>query len=564
MVKLIGLDTETIAINHVHEFYSFQAYSEDFENMRIFSTDPLDLQRLLTQRTNRAWFVTFNLAFDGMVISKMLKGKGYKVDVCFAGTRMIRMTIYKGKLKWVIMDLRNVFPNTNLAKIGEILDFNKLEKPDYLGKRAPETAQEHAYFFKYAMRDAEICFKMANLIRSEFKTFRTTCAGLAIRVFKRDYCHIRKFPTYNDVLNDKLRLAYHGGRTECFIRGANELPIDVYDVNSLYPYVMKVKPYPNILENFTHQSNINLEKEGIAHVQVLQDANFPPIAVKRMCQDGLIKLMFPNGTFDAWCTYPELRELEASNSGKILKVYEAYQWQNVCNPFVPYIDAMYEKKQLASMNNDPRRMLYKIMLNSTYGKFGEHGTMTFRTFDGEDIILESNPPPKRAWYHSVVFASYITAYARLHIWHILKSLNPTKVYYTDTDCAHTNEDLKHLCSEKLGDLKLEKHANEKQACYIRSKFYMINDSVTMKGFAVKDTSAQIKSAIYQNNFSRYEHRILKVMEAQRIHKPALYEYTLEKHFSIEQDGKRDFKRFLDNKAILTEQSLSIPIRINET
>lgn len=561
MRKLIGLDTETIAENSVHEFYSFQAYSEDFPHMRVFSTCGDDFTKLLNNRTDGAWFVTFNLSFDGIVISKILKDKGYVFDACFAGSRMIRCTIRKDAHKWVLMDLRNLFPNTNLAKIGEVLKFNKLEKPEYLGERAPQTEQELSYFFKYAMRDAEICYKMAALIRDEFNTFRTTCAGLAIRIFKRDYCHIRKFPKYNDVLNAKLRLAYHGGRTECYIRGVNDEDLGVYDVNSLYPYVMKTKPYPNILENFVHKSSIDLEHEGIAHVQITQDANFPVIGVKRLCQDGLIKLMFPNGTLNAWCTYPELRELEQSSTGKILQVYEAYEWANTCNPFNEYIDAMYKKKQEASMQDSPKRMLYKIMLNSTYGKFGEHGTITFRTYEGDLCILETNPPPKRAWYHSVPFAAYITAYARLHTWHIIKSLNPEKVYYTDTDCAHTSESLKHLCNEELGGLKLEQTAKEHEACYIRAKFYMIGDNVTMKGFSVKDTATQIKLAIFQNNFVRYEHRILKALEAARIHKPTLYEYTLAKRFSVEEDGKRVFKRYLDNKQLLFEKSLSSPCMV---
>ena len=576
--KLIGLDTETVKdANNVHRLYSFQAYSEDYPNMSIFSTINDDyltaFKGLLTQRTNKAWFVTFNLSFDGMVVSRIVKELNeflpqdmqYTFDACFAGSRMIRCTIYKcnpnlerkQRLKWVLMDLRNLFPNTNLANIGEVLQFNKLDKPAYLGQREP-TKDEFPYFYKYAMRDAEICYKMANLIRNEFKTFRTTCAGLAIRVYKRDFCHIRKFPSYNDVLNAKLRLAYHGGRTECYIRGVNEEPLDVYDVNSLYPYVMKTQLYPNVLENFVHKSNINLDCEGIAHVQITQDANFPLIGVKRMCEDGLEKLMFPNGTFDTWVTYPELRELEASNSGKILKVYEAYEWKNTCNPFSEYVDFMYAKKQAASNPDKPERMLYKIMLNGTYGKFGEHGTMTFRTYDGDLCILETNPLPKRAWYHSVPFAAYITAYARLQLWHIIRSLNPEKMYYTDTDCAHTSEDLRGLCGDNLGQLKLEKHAEAKQACYIRSKFYMINDTVTMKGFCVKDSSAQIKLAIFQNNFTRYEHRITKALEAARIHKPALYEYTLAKKFSVEEDGKRKFKRYLDNKQILFEQSSSVP------
>ncbi len=104
MTKLIGFDTETVRdTNNVHRFFSFQAYSEDFENMRVFSLDANDIEKLLTRKTNRAWFVCFNLSFDGMVVSRMLQGKGYKVDACFAGSRIIRLTVRRNDLKWVFM-----------------------------------------------------------------------------------------------------------------------------------------------------------------------------------------------------------------------------------------------------------------------------------------------------------------------------------------------------------------------------------------------------------------------------------------------------------------------------
>lgn len=561
MVKLIGLDTETVAKDSVHQFYSFQVYSEDFKACRMFSTDPLDFTKFLTDKYENAWFVTFNLAFDGIVISRILEGLGYTFTAVFAGSRIVRCTIRRGQRKWVLIDLRNIFPNTNLAKIGDCLKFNKLEKPAYLGKRAPQTQEEISYFYQYAMRDAEICYKMADLIRKEFHTFRSTCAGLAIRVFKRDYCFIRKFPHYNELLSDKLRQAYHGGRTECYIRGINDKKVNVYDVNSLYPYVMKTKQYPNVLENFAHLASVDLDKEGIAHVQVTQDANFPPICIKHLCIDGLEKLVFPNGRFDAWVTYPELRALEGTNSGKILKVYESYEWANKMNPFGKYIDDFYAKKEKASKTDDPRRMLYKIMLNGTYGKFGEHGKCTFAVFVGDKIVEQATPKSKISWYHSVPIASYITAHARLHNWSIIRTLNPDGMYYTDTDCQHTTQDLSNLCGNKLGELKLEKTADPHKACYIRSKFYMLNDVCTMKGFNCHDDVQRIKLAIFENNFKVFEHRITKILESQRIHKPALFEYSLNKRFTIEQDGKRDFKKYLDNKRILIDQSKSKPIEV---
>jgi hypothetical protein len=578
LIKLIGLDFETVAkcetcgkvvaectckeFKGVHQFYSFQAYSEDAPKCKVFSTNPEDFLRFLTEKYENAWFVTFNLAFDGIVTSRILEPYDYTVNAVFAGSRMVRMTIRKGKRKWILMDLRNVFPNTNLAKIGDCLNYKKLDKPSYLGRRAPQGQEEMAYFYQYAMRDAEICYKMAALIREEFKCFKSTCAGLAIRVFKRDFCHIRKFPTYSDILNDKLRQAYHGGRTECFIRGVNTEKVKVYDVRSLYPYVMRTKPYPNICEDYQHLATVDLDKEGIAHVNITQDCNFPPIAIKYYCEDGLEKLVFPNGTFDAWCTYPELRALESSNSGKINKVYEAYQWQTKFNPFEQYVDTMYAKKEQATIELSPKKMLYKIMLNGTYGKFGEHGTCTFAVFKGDRIVESVTPPSKPSWYHSVPIAAYITSYARLHTWSLIKVLNPDGVYYTDTDCAHTTQNLDHLCGTKLGMLQLEKEANAYQACYIRSKFYMLGNAVTMKGFCCHDDATAIKTAIFKNDFKHFEHRITKILEAQRQHKPALFEYALAKRFTIEQDGKRNFKQFLDNRTILTEQAQSTPIEVH--
>lgn len=540
-------------------------YSHDLLNCSFFSTNKDDFTKLLTQKTQRCWFITFNLSFDAIILSRILKDKPYKISAFYAGSRLIRLTIRRGKLKWIVVDLRNIFPNTNLARIGDILQLPKLTKPEYLGHRAPKTKEEKNYFKRYAMRDAEICYKMTKIIHEEFKIIKSTCAGLAMRIFARDYCHCNHFYPLPDKFTEKVRLAYHGGRTECFIRGLSFEPLKAYDVNSLYPYVMQYKNYPFVLYAPDRKDDIDFDREGVTKALIQCDTNFPPIAIKHFCKDKFEKLCFVNGKYEGWFTNVELKELEHYNCGKVLKVYESWQWkdttQNPFNPFVSYITDFYKKKVEATKTNSPKRELYKIMLNGLYGKFGEHGETSFYTCENGKMLNKELGEQRHAWYHSTILASYITAYARLHLWHILKSLNPEKVYYCDTDSVWTSTDLSNKVSEKIGDLKVEHEAKALDATFIRSKCYMYNDKVVMKGFNITDTWANLVVSIANGNLSRLEHRITKALEAQRIGKQALYDTDILKHYSITDDGKRAYFKNLDNKQILMSNTQSLPLEV---
>jgi hypothetical protein len=574
MQKGMGFDTETVKNDaNVHSFYSFQVYSEDFlvkeQPLNIFTTEPKDIFKLFIPKYDKVFFVAYNLQFDGLVVAKLLKDTEYKVDICLAGSRITRLTVSLGKFRWIFVDLRNVLTTGNLEMVGELLHVNKLEKPCYLGFRAPKTEMEKIEFEQYAMRDAEICFKAFKKIREEFKIYKTTSAGLAMRVFKRDFCSIKKFPTYSNELVDKFRLAYHGGRTECFIRGINQEDIRAYDVNSMYAYVMLHSNFPNICQPFIYKGDVNLEHEGITRATIQVDSNFPLTCIKQKFNDGIDKLCFPNGKYTAYFTNAELRELEQYNEGKILNVLESYEWQNTFNPFTEYIKHYYALKQKESMKpngaNSLQRYLYKMMLCQLYGKFGEKGHCRFLTMNGENIIEEKEAKEKFAWYHSVPIAAYITALARIHLWHILRSLKPEKLYYCDTDSVYTEQQLNVYLGfpmgKELGELKVEEEAKSQDACFIRSKFYLLNDEVTMKGFYVKDTASEIKLSIFNNDLGRYQHRISKLLESRRIKKETLTDYDVYKKFSIEEDGKRKYAKHLNNKELLVDNSLSIPIEV---
>jgi hypothetical protein len=322
---------------------------------------------------------------------------------------------------------------------------------------------------------------------------------------------------------------------------------------------MKSKEYPNVLKRFTHKASLDLDNEGIAHVLLTCDHDFPPVCIKKVFPDHTPKLIFPSGKYEGWFTYPELRTVEEHDLGEITKVYETFEWKETFNPFKKYVDYFYKRKEEATLQNSPRKNLYKIILNGTYGKFGEHGLVKLLSFDGDKIDSITEMKQRNAWYHSVPIASYITAYARLENWQYLRTIKPKHMYYTDTDCFATSDNLDVYCGSKLGQLKLEGTSKPYNSCFIRAKFYKFNDDIKLKGFSVPEQKGFLEMAIYRNDFSRQEHRILKVLDAQRLKQIPLTDCYVTKTFSVEPDGKRVYDSELLPKDLLFSQTMSKPL-----
>jgi len=565
-MKFVGFDTETVIKDHVHQFFSFQVYSDDFPNCKFVSYEPNDLLFMFTKRFDRAIFVVFNLNFDGIVVSRILKDKGegnFEVTVVDASNRPIRMTVRKGGMKFTFVDIDNVMNTTSLASLGKIVQVQKLEKPSWLGKRGWVNEEEKRQFEEYALKDAEICYKSAKMVYDEFGVFRATCGALAMTIFKRDFCHVKKFPEYYPEVNEKLRLSYRGGRCEALKRGTNSEKIYYYDVNSMYPFVMVQNDFPYVFNRYTHKNSINLDNEGVAHAVVKVEHDFPPLGVKRTASDGFEKLMFAEGVINDWFTYPELRAVEGAGVGRTVKVIEAFEWSSTFNPFREYIKTFYQKKNEATQSESPKRQLYKIMLNSLYGKFGEYKAPRLLTFDGAEIKERKELPSRHKWYHSVVVAAYITSYARLHLWNLILKAGSDKVYYMDTDSLYTSKPLPSLVGGELGQLKLKGEANPSFAIFVRSKFYVFNDEIKVKGFGFKEDPETFKMRFWKNDFKSFEHRILKIKEASRRGLFPLTDVYIEKRFDCSPDHKREYERLLEPKELIYMTVGSQPVTVEE-
>lgn len=73
---------------------------------------------------------------------------------------------------------------------------------------------------------------------------KLTLSSLALSIYRTNYYDPKTFPIHIPNRNEDtfLRRGYYGGHADAYIpKGKN---LDFYDVNSLYPFIMKTFPMP--------------------------------------------------------------------------------------------------------------------------------------------------------------------------------------------------------------------------------------------------------------------------------------------------------------------------------
>ncbi len=417
---------------------------------------------------------------------------------------------------WFVPDPKNktliFLSSTNyyqqsLASLGKVFGLKKLD----FDHDQPFTMKDALI---YCHRDVEI-MKTAMLAFIDFieteglGTFSMTVAGQAFGAFRHRFLKPETIYIHDDAKAIKTeRDAYAGGRTECFHMGKVEDLVFYVDINSMYPYVMKNKLFPTKL--ITHWNSCTVEQ---LRNKIMDDY--------LICCDALIKtdipifhkkskrLIFPVGEFWTSLSTPEC--IEAIERGLIKEV------KNICiyeadDIFSEFVDYFYNKRlEAKKLNNAVLNYLYKIFLNSLYGKFGqkkidwekvaeappdeidvytvydpkERTRETFKVFGGGVWKRHSDPTDEEAFNSFPAIAAHVTAYARMLLWECMEVAGLHNIYYSDTDSIMCNSEgyqnlwlCDYIDPDILGKLKLENTGElELYGC----KDYIFNDSIKIKG-----------------------------------------------------------------------------------
>jgi hypothetical protein len=315
----------------------------------------------------------------------------------------------------------------------------------------------------YCRRDTEICWLFVSEMLSRYEalglsSIRSTLPSMALQLFKQFYG--KEFSEVDDYCLNAMRKGYYGGRVEIFRMGKISGKINHYDVNSLFPSVMKGGVFPDLDSIYTTVKP-DFEREGIFEGWVyIPRYDIPGLPVRAG------ELLFPYGNVYGSWPYPEIRQL-LKDGGRVAKCKEAIEFEQIESPFDKYVDFCYRHRLASKTELD--KTFWKLMLNSLYGKFGQNGGLEI-IYNDKEQMLEG-----KAKHANVVWSAYITSYARLRMLGFLRSLSTC--FYTDTDSLFTFDNLPS--SSDLGALKEE--GIYKEAEFKGNKLYHLDDSYKAKG-----------------------------------------------------------------------------------
>ena len=302
------------------------------------------------------------------------------------------------------------------------------------------------------------------------KTYRTSSIPEGIKIAK-----------IGGKMFDHIHNAFYGGHVDMYIP-TNPIGTKVYgyDVNSLYPHVMKYFKYPyqfiahfyGDISNMKQYFDLYHKCVGFYKVNLTTPTNIlHPILPKKVNNTTVYGI----GSWTDWYYSEELKN--AAKLGYTFEILEGYLFKTA-DLFSNYIDTMYHMKE-TSEKDTPNYLIPKMLQNSLFGKFSMKrelinysvidkyrvdnfiDSIGFDNFINHVDIGNQSLVSYRLQYQNelninIAIGAAVTANARIYMSQFFNDPNLI-VYYTDTDSAFVNKPLPdHLVDPKrLGAFKLE-------------------------------------------------------------------------------------------------------------
>lgn len=486
----VGFDCETHGDNNEFVMCGFYYYNKGKETFKYFYNKEEAQEFVLKKKFVGKYVVATNLGFD---FTTLFWGTKYWNDFeIITGQSGILYAEYKkikGRIRFI--DTTN-YIFWGVEKLGKIINSPKIDKPSFLGEK-PKNELQKAELTLYNKQDCKISCDFMYFLQSGMNkaggNLKITSASSSLDIWRRTFLSepiIKETAIYPHV-DEFIAMGYYGGRTEVIKRGTIT-NAKYYDINSLYPSVMiEDYPLPSSIKRVKGSIENILKYHGVTDCEV-QSPNlyYPLLPLKK---DG--KLIFPNGRFSGVWNNVELRK--ALELGYKIKPHIQYIYTKTFKPFEKFVNTFYKlRKEQPELS-----LIWKLYLNSLYGKFAEQEhesirfintdnftTEEYKQFLKEDVdcYRNGNMVVEKYWkdrslIHRIpIFSSHTTSLARLKIYDYIVKY---KSLYHDTDSIITMEEMEE--SMELG--KMKKEMDITNGILIKPKMYMVNDNVKMKGIA---------------------------------------------------------------------------------
>ena len=374
----------------------------------------------------------------------------------------------------------------------------------------------------YQMHDCEYLYTLVSEFHATFGN-RITIGNAAINMLQSFY----GFDRLSGRQDANIRDFYFGGRNQCFETGILNDDWKVYDVNSMYPSVMK---------NYQHPIG------GILHnSKVIGDDTF--FVELDAWNNGCLPIRGNGNDLDFTCKFGRffatIHELRAGLETGDVRIKKINRCINIYahTDFSEFVDHFYLARQEAKANGDKvRDIFYKLILNTAYGKFSQnperygdyfigmpwevpedgmfHATINPNGWkpkydNGKRIIWERDSHRdggRRPNYFNVATGASITGAARAELYKGLRAAD--RPIYCDTDsiiCRGLNA---RLSENELGGWKLE--ASGSRMGIAGKKLYALfdtNNNVIKKASKGANLSGEDILRVASGEVIRYKYEI---------------------------------------------------------
>jgi hypothetical protein len=344
--------------------------------------------------------------------------------------------------RWRRIEFRDTLRHVpaSVEELGSLHGLPKLARP--LRRRGETLKAFNKRQLPYALRDGTITYRTARLIRDSYAEFgelpKLTLPATAYRIWARAFW---KRPVHRvpDEVREAATVAYFGGRTEAFALGTFE-NVRVIDAASMFPWAMTAAPFPIPWGPFRRVRSGDPPQPGGLYRARVESRQAIPVLPYRAPEGNI----FPVGAWSSWFVGEELQAHLAS--GGKARVLGGFEWLEHARPFDAYIAEMFARK---NGSRGPMQRVWKLLLNSLYGKFGQKGgrvrctslekfaklkkqPIEFRVWKGMVLWQQDAPPPP---WGNMIWSALITARARVRLYQEFGRLRKlgARVLYCDTD-----------------------------------------------------------------------------------------------------------------------------------
>ena len=419
-------------------------------------------------------------------------GEYYQIKINFAPNRQV---IIYDSLKLIPLKVRDIAKAFKLPIQKEIIDYDKYEINEQT--------------LSYVHKDVKIVALAIKFFRDKGYT-RMTIGSNAYHSFK-DSCPIFQmlFPKLTKEQIEEWREAYRGGRSQVNPKYAGKILKNVkrYDLNSMYPSIMAYMelPYGKPIVGFK-PGRFKFEIYQVAISFKLKEGHLPTLLKNGSIfnKSGDTYYTESVGVIDIYISSIDLELMYKHYDIYYIKYLKIWGFKTIRGIFQDWVKVMYENK---SKHEGGLRLVYKLLLNSLYGKFGskaigynkipyldEYGTLMFNNSEEHEMSLYYMP-----------MAIAITSWAHKIIDDAIMKVGYDNFVYCDTDSVHTFADMPNdmVDNHALGKFKLEGVENVSK--YIRQKTYIYKQDEKWE-----ITCAGMSDGIKEYIIDRFKDKVINV------------------------------------------------------